>query len=72
LHFNVIQPNESWAELRRTDALKLQFWTDQSNQQSLPPNRWVYPGSEGTYNLENYSAVSANDNLKAKLFWDIN
>lgn len=72
LHFNVIQPNESWAELRRTDALKLQFWTDQSNQQSLPPNRWVYPGSEGTYNLENYSAVSANDNLKTKLFWDIN
>ncbi|WP_163379791.1 SusD/RagB family nutrient-binding outer membrane lipoprotein [Cyclobacterium sp. SYSU L10401] len=37
LHFNVVQPNENWAELRRIEMPDLVFWEDQSNQQSLPP-----------------------------------
>lgn len=71
LHFNVVQANENWAELRRVDVLNLPFWVDDSNQQDVPPNRWVYPGSEQTYNTENYARVLPNDNLRAKLFWDV-
>ncbi|WP_162340585.1 SusD/RagB family nutrient-binding outer membrane lipoprotein [Cyclobacterium salsum] len=70
LHFNVVQPNENWAELRRIEMPDLVFWEDQSNQQSLPPNRWIYPGSEQTYNTENYQQVQPNDNLTRTLFWD--
>ncbi|WP_375583298.1 SusD/RagB family nutrient-binding outer membrane lipoprotein [Cyclobacterium xiamenense] len=70
LHFNVVQPNENWAEMRRVDEFELEFWEDSSNPQSLPPNRWIYPGSEATYNLENYQRVQANDNLTTPLFWD--
>lgn len=71
LHFNVIQPNENWAELRRTDAVNLTFLEDQSNQQKLPPMRWIYPGAESTYNPENYAKVQANDVLDKKIFWDV-
>ena len=71
LHYNVIQPNENWAELRRLKLVDLTFWTDQSNQQSLPPARWLYPGSEQTYNLPNYSVVQGDDKLTTKLFWDV-
>lgn len=70
LHFNVIQPNENWAELRRIGLVQLTFWTDDSNQQKQPPTRWIYPGSEQTYNKENYSVVQGTDNLTARLFWD--
>ena len=72
LHFNVVQPNENWAELRRLDALDLTFWSDNSNQQSLPPKRWMYPGTEETYNTENYARVQDKDKLETRLFWDIN
>ncbi|GAB3666990.1 SusD/RagB family nutrient-binding outer membrane lipoprotein [Echinicola sediminis] len=72
LHFNVVQPNESWSEIRRLKKPELDFWVDNSNQQSLPANRWMYPGSEQTYNMENYSKVQANDKLSNKLFWDVN
>jgi len=72
LHFNVVQPNENWAELRRRDALGLTFWNDNSNQQNLPPKRWIYPGSEETYNTENYARVQAEDNLGTSIFWDMN
>lgn len=71
LHFNVVQPNENWAELRRMDALSLTFLEDQSNDQKLPPSRWIYPGGEATYNQENYAKVQANDNLNQKIFWDV-
>lgn len=71
VHFNVIQANENWAEFRRVDVLGLAFWPDDSNQQSLPPNRWIYPGSEQTYNPENYARVQPNDNLNARIFWDV-
>ncbi|MBN3583537.1 SusD/RagB family nutrient-binding outer membrane lipoprotein [Algoriphagus aestuarii] len=72
LHFNVIQPNESWSEMRRLDLVDLEFWVDQSNQQSLPPYRWIYPGSEQTYNTENYAVVQPEDKLGNKIFWDMN
>jgi hypothetical protein len=71
LHFNVVQPTENWAELRRTDAVSLTFLEDNSNQQKLPPLRWIYPGGEATYNAENYAKVKANDVLNNKIFWDI-
>jgi len=71
LHFNVIQANENWAEFRRVDVLNLPFWVDDSNQQNVPPNRWLYPGSEQTFNPENYARVQPTDNLRAKLFWDV-
>lgn len=69
LHFNVINPNENWAEMRRLNLVDLDFWVDQSNQQSQPPYRWVYPGSEATYNSTNYAAVQSEDILTNKLFW---
>ncbi|WP_072879823.1 SusD/RagB family nutrient-binding outer membrane lipoprotein [Flagellimonas taeanensis] len=71
LSFNVIQPYENWAELRRLNAPELDFWVDPANAQSLPPNRWIYPNSELVYNTENYNAVKSNDNLSTKIFWDI-
>lgn len=71
LHFNVVQPTENWAELRRTDAVSLTFLQDNSNQQRLPPVRWIYPGGETTYNAENYAKVRANDVLNNKIFWDL-
>lgn len=72
LHFNVVQPNENWHEVRRLNKLDLQFWEDKSNQQSLPPARWMYPGSEQTYNTENYATVQPDDKLSNELFWDMN
>tara|TARA_R110002096_G_scaffold43467_11_gene117235 strand:- start:7732 stop:9315 length:1584 start_codon:yes stop_codon:yes gene_type:complete len=71
LHYNVVQPHENWAEIRRNDVLGLEFWEDQSNQQSLPPSRWIYPGSEQTYNTENYERVQSDDVLSRELFWDV-
>ncbi len=71
IHYSVIQPNENWAEVRRLDAPALSFETDNANAQKQPPSRWVYPGSEITYNAVNYSKVQANDKLSTKLFWDI-
>ncbi|TXE12227.1 SusD/RagB family nutrient-binding outer membrane lipoprotein [Algoriphagus aquimarinus] len=72
LHFNVIQSNENWHELRRLGKVDLDFWTDNSNQQNLPPSRWMYPGSEQTYNMENYVKVQPQDKLTNTLFWDVN
>jgi hypothetical protein len=71
IHYNVIQPLESWSEIRRLDKLDFDFETDNSSGQQQPPLRWIYPGSELTYNSQNYAAVSGTDNLNAKLFWDV-
>lgn len=70
LHYNVVQPLENWAELRRLRVLDLSFEADNSNAQTLPPARWAYPGSELTYNLDNYQAVRDSDNINTRLFWD--
>lgn len=71
LHYNVIQPIESWAEMRRLDLPSFTFLPDDSNAQKLPPTRWLYAPSENTYNTVNYSAVRSKDNLTTKLFWDV-
>ena len=72
LHYSVVQPLESWAELRRLDVLDFNFEVDNTNAQSQPPVRWLYANSENVYNTENYSAVKSKDNLTTKIFWDVN
>ncbi|KYP14453.1 SusD/RagB family nutrient-binding outer membrane lipoprotein [Flavihumibacter sp. CACIAM 22H1] len=72
IHFNVVQPLDNWAEMRRLDGIPLSFEVDNSNVQKQPPYRWVYAGSELIYNAENYEAVRAADNLTTKIFWDQN
>ncbi|MEX0275233.1 MAG: SusD/RagB family nutrient-binding outer membrane lipoprotein [Flavobacteriaceae bacterium] len=72
IHFNVVQMYEGWAEIRRLDLPGFDFWLDTANAQTLPPTRWIYPSSERVYNTDNYNAVSGQDNLDTKLFWDIN
>ena len=71
VHFNIIQPYQNWAELRRLDVPQLQFWVDNSSTQTNPPVRWSIPGNEITYNAANYQAISGNDKLDRKLFWDV-
>ena len=63
---------QTWAELRRLDKPVLTFFKDNSSQQTVPPVRWLYPNSEKKLNADNYSAVSAKDNLNTKIFWDKN
>lgn len=70
LHFNVVQSLENWAETRRLKMLTLTFPNDPTTQ-TQPPVRWFYPSSEPVYNVANYSAVKAKDNLATKLFWDV-
>lgn len=71
LHFNVVQPYENWAEVRRLDSPTFSFEQDNSNAQKQPPYRWFYPNSEITYNTANYEAVKSKDNLTTKIFWDV-
>lgn len=71
IHYSVVQPYESWAEQRRLDAPTFNFEVDNSNAQKLPPYRWLYAGSEQTYNTTNYESVRSKDNLTTKIFWDV-
>ncbi len=71
LHYNVVEPYENWAEVRRLDAPIFNFEIDNANVQKQPPLRWLYPPSEQTYNTENYEAVKAKDNLTTRIFWDL-
>ncbi|TAE24451.1 MAG: SusD/RagB family nutrient-binding outer membrane lipoprotein [Cytophagales bacterium] len=71
LHYNVVQPFENWADIRRLDFPTLSFQVDNANNQTLPPVRWPIPGNEITYNSTNYAAVKATDNLTTKIFWDV-
>lgn len=72
LHYSVVEPLESWAEIRRLNSPTFVFQEDNSGAQKLPPNRWIYPSSEIAYNTANYNAVRAKDNLQTKIFWDVN
>lgn len=72
IHYSVVQLHESWAEERRLDLPALDFAPDNSNTQTLPPVRWLYPDNERSRNTENYQAVSAMDNMTSKMFWDVN
>jgi len=71
LHFNIIQPLESWAEIRRLDYPTFEFRVDPSDMQKTVPVKWNLPESEPVYNSANYQAVQANDNVNTKLFWDV-
>lgn len=71
INYNVLQPTETWAEIRRLKLPALSFVSDNSGGQSLPPNRWVLPANEITYNSDNYQSVAANDKLANKIFWDV-
>ncbi|NWJ50010.1 MAG: SusD/RagB family nutrient-binding outer membrane lipoprotein [Bacteroidetes bacterium] len=73
INYSVLEPLESWAEIRRTNLPVLKFLND--NTSSLvqqPPMRWTYPDDERVYNATNYNTVKAKDNLTTKIFWDIN
>ncbi|MCE7053580.1 hypothetical protein LZF95_02745 [Algoriphagus sp. AGSA1] len=67
LHFNVVQSNESWIEMRRLDKLDFEFWVDNSKQQSTQSLRWVHPGSEKTYNRKNHTVVQPQDKLTTSI-----
>lgn len=71
IHYSVVQPIENWSETRRLDAPAFSFEVDNANTQKQPPYRWLYAGSEQTYNASNYAAVKAKDNLTTKIFWDV-
>ena len=71
IHYSVVQPIESWAEIRRLDAPVFNFEVDIANAQKQPPYRWLYANSEQTYNTANYGTVKSKDNLTTKLFWDV-
>ncbi|OQP61308.1 hypothetical protein A3860_06250 [Niastella vici] len=72
IDFGVIQANQAWAEWRRTKLPKLTFPTDNSSVLSpTPPNRFLYPSSEATYNATNYAAVKSSDVITTKVFWDV-
>ena len=71
LHLNVVEPYENWAELRRLKLPALTFVPDNTNPQTLPPSRWIYPTEESTYNTANYSKVAATDKNTTKIFWDV-
>ncbi len=71
INYNVLQPVEAWAEIRRLKLPALNFVPDNSATSSLPPSRWVLPSNEITYNSANYQAVAAQDKLATKIFWDV-
>lgn len=71
LHYNLVQPYENWAEMRRLDLPVFTFPVDNNNAQKTPPVRWTIPANEISYNAANYAAVQATDNLNTKLFWDV-
>lgn len=72
LDFNVMQANQSWVEYRRTKLPALYFPVDNvSVAAKNPPNRFLYPSSESTYNAANYAAVASKDNITTKVFWDV-
>lgn len=70
INYNVLQPMEAWAEIRRLKLPSLVFVQD-AGAQKLPPNRWLYPNNELTYNAANYEAVRSKDLLSTKIFWDV-
>ncbi len=71
INYNVLEPVEAWAEIRRLKLPALNFVTDNSATASLPPNRWVLPSNEITYNSTNYQSVAAQDKLTTRIFWDV-
>lgn len=69
LHFNIINPIESWAELRRTGYPVLTFPVQNTDLQKVLPLKWPLPSEESQYNSSNYAAVKDQDNVNTPLFW---
>lgn len=71
IHFGYLQANQGWAEFRRTKSPKfpVTYVSGLANYEN-PPNRFMYPMSETSYNSE-YSKVKAQDTRDAKIFWDV-
>lgn len=72
LHFNIIQPTQNWAEVRRFDYPTFTFVIQPTDIQKVAPVKWFLPQSEAANNLENYNTVKDQDNANTKLFWDVN
>ncbi|MCH5598576.1 SusD/RagB family nutrient-binding outer membrane lipoprotein [Niabella ginsengisoli] len=72
IHFSFLEMDESYAEFRRLDALKLPVDIFQGQNVTRFPVRYEYPTSESSSNAANYSAVSAKDNDNTKVWWDKN
>ncbi|MCL4642378.1 MULTISPECIES: SusD/RagB family nutrient-binding outer membrane lipoprotein [Olivibacter] len=72
LHFNMMQPVENWAEVRRLDYPTFLFRVQNSDIQKTVPVKFNLPSSEQVYNSTNYQAVAGQDNVNTKLFWDVN
>lgn len=71
IDFTLLQAQQAWAEIRRTNLPALTFPTDASSTASPNvPARLLYPASERTLNSANYQAVQAKDNVTTKIFWD--
>ncbi len=71
IHYNYLQPERAWTEIRRTNFPKLDFLPDNNTLNARTvPNRLLYPASE-RYNLDNYMEVQKDDFLTTKIFWDI-
>lgn len=71
IHYNYLQPERAWTEIRRTNFPKLDFLPDNNTLNARTvPNRLLYPASE-RYNLDNYMEVQKDDFLITKIFWDI-
>lgn len=71
LDYNMVKMYDNWAEVRRLNLPELSFMNDNSAPQTTPPTRFAYPSNERTFNAVNYGAVSSEDNLTTKLFWDV-
>lgn len=71
VQFGFMQTIQSWAEYRRTKFPKLTFVPDTNPGTELPPSRLLYPAQERTLNADNYKAVSGQDKLTNKIFWDV-
>jgi len=69
IHFSVVQLPDSWAEIRRTGLPSFSFLVDNSDVQTLPPDRWYYPNSEVANNADIYATIRDQDKLTNKLFW---
>jgi tetratricopeptide (TPR) repeat protein len=72
LHFNIVQPLENWAEVKRLDYPVFTFVSAPSDILKTVPLKWNLPATEVTYNFENYKTVQSSDNVTTKLFWDVN
>lgn len=70
IHFNIVQNIQNWSGYRRLGLPLLNFPTDNSSTQTMPPLRFPYPSDEAILNSANYSQVKSQDNLNTKIFWD--